>query len=467
MGLRARRGTKFRDQIRQRLDDARVVIVLWTDASVESDWVIEEAEEAKARSKLLPIRLPTLEYKKIPFGFRSLQVELADQPDRILNALKGYGLVPGKQPPKNRFEKYWQLIARKTRPPGIWSRRTALISGLSAATGIAGTIAGQRMWRESRLARATRLHRAAINQILRLPSSNTLLAASEDGGLTVYNANSGTSEHRIDRSGPAIKGLAYSAALKSIYAVHGGNAISIWNVEKSWERSEVSLPDHAVQDIRLGASRNKRAAILRTDKGVILECAYSEKELSIKTAYDLSAREMDVLFVPFMTPDLLASYAQAGSARLMVFDGNTGTWISQTQLESHDGPINCIRTTWVDHNRSSRSIYAFTASDNSTIRLGNHYNLKTLHAFTGHQGPVTKLALFEGKSQTILASTGRDATIRLWDPERRQQVFNFGVQSHQTTSLAFSNDGQRLFSGSSDGVLSEWSLEGLKFELLQ
>ena len=62
-------GLSWRQFIGDELQRARCVISAWTTASVESEWVIEEAEAAKRRGVLLPIFLEQVE---APFGFQSL-----------------------------------------------------------------------------------------------------------------------------------------------------------------------------------------------------------------------------------------------------------------------------------------------------------------------------------------------------------------------------------------------------------
>ncbi len=66
-------GKRFRDIIARELAAADSVVVVWTAASIQSDYVQDEAEEARERGVLVPI---TLEPVKPPAGFR--QVQAAD-----------------------------------------------------------------------------------------------------------------------------------------------------------------------------------------------------------------------------------------------------------------------------------------------------------------------------------------------------------------------------------------------------
>ena len=56
--------------IEEALREMRCMVVLWSTHSVESDWVKEEAEEARALGRLIPV---LIEPVKPPVGFRSIQ----------------------------------------------------------------------------------------------------------------------------------------------------------------------------------------------------------------------------------------------------------------------------------------------------------------------------------------------------------------------------------------------------------
>ena len=62
-------GTRFRDEIARQLQAAKCVVVLWSRQSIESDWVVDEAEEAKRRGVLVQA---LVEDVQPPHGFRQI-----------------------------------------------------------------------------------------------------------------------------------------------------------------------------------------------------------------------------------------------------------------------------------------------------------------------------------------------------------------------------------------------------------
>jgi hypothetical protein len=64
-------GRTWRDCIGIALSQAKCVVVVWSHDAIKSNWVVEEAEEGKARMILVPVRLDSV---LPPLGFRSIQV---------------------------------------------------------------------------------------------------------------------------------------------------------------------------------------------------------------------------------------------------------------------------------------------------------------------------------------------------------------------------------------------------------
>ncbi len=63
-------GKKYDDVIQEALDTSKCIVVLWSNESVNSDYVKDEAEEGTKRNILVPV---LIEDVKIPLGFRRIQ----------------------------------------------------------------------------------------------------------------------------------------------------------------------------------------------------------------------------------------------------------------------------------------------------------------------------------------------------------------------------------------------------------
>jgi len=63
-------GKKYDEVIHKALGSAQCIVVLWSQHSVDSDWVKEEAEEGKERGILVPV---VIGEAPVPLGFRRVQ----------------------------------------------------------------------------------------------------------------------------------------------------------------------------------------------------------------------------------------------------------------------------------------------------------------------------------------------------------------------------------------------------------
>jgi TIR domain len=73
-------GQDFEVEIDMALSQARAVVVLWSEFSVASNWVRNEAREAKEANKLIPV---VLDDARIPLSYRSLNtIDLRQWPDK-------------------------------------------------------------------------------------------------------------------------------------------------------------------------------------------------------------------------------------------------------------------------------------------------------------------------------------------------------------------------------------------------
>lgn len=65
-------GQRFRTYIATKLSEAKCVVVAWSQTSIGSDWVLDEAEDGRERNVLVPV---LVERVRPPHGFRQVQTE--------------------------------------------------------------------------------------------------------------------------------------------------------------------------------------------------------------------------------------------------------------------------------------------------------------------------------------------------------------------------------------------------------
>jgi len=86
-------GELFRPRILAELKAAAAVIVIWSNASAQSDFVLDEASRAKDMRKLLTTLAPGFACADIPLGFgQSHAIAVTDRAG-ILDALSEYGVA--------------------------------------------------------------------------------------------------------------------------------------------------------------------------------------------------------------------------------------------------------------------------------------------------------------------------------------------------------------------------------------
>src|SRR4029453_3800532 len=100
-----RGGAEYNSEIEGAVEQADVVVVLWSEKSVASAWVRDEAAEGRDCGKLVPV---TLDSTKPPMGFRQYQTipisewggrKPPQQIAEVLHAIETIvGLAPAPQP---------------------------------------------------------------------------------------------------------------------------------------------------------------------------------------------------------------------------------------------------------------------------------------------------------------------------------------------------------------------------------
>ena len=137
-------GNAFATSIEDALNAAKAVVVLWSEHSIKSHWVSDEADQGRNRGCLIPLLVDGVQP---PLGFRQLHfIDMekwngaADAPEfeRLLRAVASYtdGQVATLQTPLSPSHGF--PVSQKT-SVHTWPRRNVLLAGGGAAAlGVAG-----------------------------------------------------------------------------------------------------------------------------------------------------------------------------------------------------------------------------------------------------------------------------------------------------------------------------------------
>ncbi len=113
-------GAPFDQVIDQQLDMASCVVVIWSTASVASNWVRAEASTADEQGKLVPV---SFEHDlRLPVRFRQLKTahltstDLREQSTGTLQLLADIAAMTGKQP--SGIEQSWMHVRDRQRSSG-------------------------------------------------------------------------------------------------------------------------------------------------------------------------------------------------------------------------------------------------------------------------------------------------------------------------------------------------------------
>jgi hypothetical protein len=122
-------GEDFRARVIQQIKAAKAVIVIWTDTSVGSLWVISEAQEALRLKKLVPVRDDGVTDSDIPMPFATCDTGRLTDVQRLLDSV-AVMVAPAKVRPVSALAKYL------TNP--AWRRaRIRLLAGAAVAAAFA------------------------------------------------------------------------------------------------------------------------------------------------------------------------------------------------------------------------------------------------------------------------------------------------------------------------------------------
>lgn len=135
--------------------------------------------------------------------------------------------------------------------------------------------------------------------------------------------------------------------------------------------------------------------------------------------------------------------------------GNRGTPFVNV-FEAHDNYIEAIRV-YKNGKLGQDETVAITASRDKTICVWNYMNGNLLAQLIGHENWVKDIQIYQ--QGNFLVSAGEDKTLRIWDLNKKKQIFvEQGAHDHFVSCLALHPQFRIVISGSVDKTVKVWKL---------
>jgi len=418
----------FRQEIDAQLNACGAVVIIWTPLSVNSQWVLAEADHAWRQSKLINTHTSDLPPHAIPKPFNQIHaVPVADK-NAVSAAVRS--LLASQQ--------IWSQEPSSTRR-GRVSRRTALFSaGCLGALALAGAVYELGTPARDNSAQTLVGHSGAVYSVAFSPFG--YITGSVE--IIVWGMAAVPVPVRMfDQRSSLITGLAVSPDGRSVLST--GVLLRHWDILTGQERrafrghseivSSVALAPDGRYAISGSADKTLKQWDIGTGKEVTTLNGHT-REVKAVTFLPDGAQALSATDVVATSPD--GGIALSGVGELKLWDLQTGR-----ELHSFSSP-KATSSSWT---QSARQLTLWDVKRAQVIRT-----------FALAIGEVTSVAFAPDGHNALIGDTNGNLT--LWDVGAGKVTRMLYGHRKWVNAVGISPDGRTALSGSDDDTVKVWDL---------
>ena len=284
-------------------------------------------------------------------------------------------------------------------------------------------------------------HRAGVQHAKFSRNCDSVLTASSDNTVRIWDAKTGTEIVRFDGHVSKVRSVVFSPNGKRVLSASEDSTARIWDAATGRE----------IKIIR-GHKRGLCSAVFSSDGKLVLTASddSTARIWNAKTGREIKLfpchgqRVRSAVFSPEEEYVLTAN--EDRTAQIW----NTATGLEIRNIQGHKAGL-CSAVF------SSDGKHVLTASEDSTARISDAESDSVISNFVGHEGAVWS-AVYSPDGKSVLTASD-DRTARIWDAKNGSEILKFLGHVARVWSAVYSPDGKSVLTASDDRTARIWDAE--------
>lgn len=286
-------------------------------------------------------------------------------------------------------------------------------------------------------------HMDSVQRAIFSPDGQTIVSASSDGTIYLWDTHSGEELHRFEGHTSGVYDIACSPDGRFLLSAAKDATVRLWDIAQGQELRRFQGHTDAVYSVAFTPDGQKALSASRDTTIRVWDVHASSRTRS--PLLNVLRGHTDAVWRVVVSPDGRLAVSASHDLTMRLWDIERGKEIAQL----HD---------WVnDVAFSPDGRTLISGSVAGVVRLWDIADGRERMRLNAPLDPVWSVA-FSLDGNTVLTGS-QGASMRLWDVATGDEVRHFNGHADAVSSVAYSPDGTMLLSASHDGTLRLWDMD--------